>query len=147
MPWKYQFYTFKCSDENLLNSSCHFSNHKSVFLQILHDSSVPWKITPLYVFRSNVIYFARKGPIKVQILEASESSDQNLPNSCHFWNKSVFLQILNHSPVSWDITFWAEILYTFNERSLLKHKFGEISSEQWKVWNFEFWRAPFVKFT
>ena len=28
-------------------SSCHFPNHKSVFLQIFHHSSVPWKITPL----------------------------------------------------------------------------------------------------
>ena len=28
------FDTFKCSSENLLNSSCHFPKHKSVFLQI-----------------------------------------------------------------------------------------------------------------
>ena len=59
--------TFKCSGENLPNSSCHFSNHKSVFLQILHHSSVSWKITPLYVFSSNIIYFGRKEPIKTQI--------------------------------------------------------------------------------
>ena len=32
--------TFKCSGENLPNFSCHFSNHKSVFLQILHHSLV-----------------------------------------------------------------------------------------------------------
>ena len=60
------FDTFKDSDENLSNSSCHFSNHKSVFLQILHGSSVSWNITPLYFFRSNVVYFAQKGPIKMQ---------------------------------------------------------------------------------
>ena len=29
------FRTFKCSGENLPNSSCHFPNQKSVFLQIL----------------------------------------------------------------------------------------------------------------
>ena len=34
------FDTFKCFDENLPNSSCHFPNHKSAFLQILHESSV-----------------------------------------------------------------------------------------------------------
>ena len=34
------FDTFKCSGENFPNSSCHFSNHKSVFFQILHHSSV-----------------------------------------------------------------------------------------------------------
>ena len=96
--------TFKCFDENLPNSSCHFPNHKPVFLQILHDSSVSWKVTPLYFFRSKVIYFARKGPIKVQIFETCECSDQNSPSSCHFLNnKSRFFQIL-HSSVSWDIT-------------------------------------------
>ena len=44
------FDTFKCSDEN-------FPNHKSIFLQILHDSSLSWNITLLYFFRSNVLYF------------------------------------------------------------------------------------------
>ena len=61
------FDIFKCSDENLLNSSCHFPNHKSVFLQILHNSSVSWKITPLYFCSSSNIYFGHKEPIKIQI--------------------------------------------------------------------------------
>ena len=61
------FDTFKCSGENLPNLSCHFSNHKSVFLRILHHSSMPWKITLLYLFRSNNIYFPQKEPIKVKI--------------------------------------------------------------------------------
>ena len=82
-----------------------FPNHKPVFLQILHDSSVSWKITHLYFFSSKVIYFARKGPIKVQIFETFECLDQNSQNSCHFWNnKSVFLQMLHHFSVSWCIT-------------------------------------------
>ena len=34
------FDTFKCSGENLPNSSCYFPNHESVFLQILDHSSV-----------------------------------------------------------------------------------------------------------
>ena len=33
------FDTFECSGENLPNVSCHFPNRKSVFLQILHQSS------------------------------------------------------------------------------------------------------------
>ena len=95
------FDTSKCSGESLPSSSCHFPNHKSVFLQILPDSSVSWKITPLYFFRSKVIYFAQKGPITVQIFQTFECLDQNLPNSCHFRNnKSVFLQILYYSSVS-----------------------------------------------
>ena len=100
------FDTFKCSGENLPNS-CHFPSNKSVFLQILHHSSMSWEITPLYVFSSNNIYFDQKEPIKVNIFETFECSDENLPNSsCHFpSNKSVFLQILHHSSLSWQITF------------------------------------------
>ena len=52
------FETFNCSGENLPYSSCHFPNHKSVFLQILHRSSVSCKVTPMYFFRSNIKYFA-----------------------------------------------------------------------------------------
>ena len=44
------FVTFKCSGENLPKSSCYFSKQKSVFLQILQQSSMSWKITPLYFF-------------------------------------------------------------------------------------------------
>ena len=33
-------------------------------------------------------------------------------------------------------TFLAEVLYTFNKRSLSKYTFGEISCEQSKVWDF-----------
>ena len=99
------FEIFECSDENLPKSSCHFPNRKEVFLQILHDSSVSWKITPQYFFRSKIIYFAQKGPIKVQILETFECSDQNSPNSCQFWNnKLVFVQILDQYSVSWGVT-------------------------------------------
>ena len=58
--------TFECSGQNSPNS-CHFWNNKSVFLQILHHSSVSWDITPLYFFSWNFIYFQQKEPIKVQI--------------------------------------------------------------------------------
>ena len=60
------FDTFKCSGENLPNFSSLFSNHKSVFLQNFHNSSVSWKITPLYFCSSNNIYFYKE-PIKTQI--------------------------------------------------------------------------------
>ena len=95
------FETFKCSGENLPNSSCHFLKHKSVFLEIFHKYSLSSNITPLYFFRSNVIYFARKGAVLVEIFETFECLDQNSPNSYHFWNnKLVFLQILHHSKLS-----------------------------------------------
>ena len=52
----WDFEIFKCSAQNLKNYSCHFPNYKLVFLQILHHSSLSWKITPLYFFSSTNIY-------------------------------------------------------------------------------------------
>ena len=69
------FETFECSAPN---SSCHLPNHKSVFLKILHHSSVSWKITFLYFFSSNNIYCAQK---EVKSFETFECLGQNLSNS------------------------------------------------------------------
>ena len=50
-PIKMQiFEIFKCLCQNSSNSSCHFWKHKSVFLQMLHQYSVPSSKTPLYFF-------------------------------------------------------------------------------------------------
>ena len=65
--------TFKCSGENFPYFSCHFPNCKSVFLHILPHSSVSWKITAPYFFRSNVIYFVEKKTIKVKTLRISST--------------------------------------------------------------------------
>ena len=99
------FETFKCSGQNLSNSLCQFWNVKSIPLQILHLSSVSWKITPLYFFSSNNIYFAQKERIKVKFFENFDFSGQNLSNIlCQFWNdKSIPLQNLCPSWVSWKI--------------------------------------------
>ena len=53
------FDIFKCSGENLPNSSQHFPNRKSVFRQILHHSSVSCKITPMH-FLGQVLYTLHK---------------------------------------------------------------------------------------
>ena len=63
-PQSPNFETFERSGKTLPNSSCHFRNHKSVFLQILHHSSVSWDIIPLHW---NFIHFQQKEPIKVKI--------------------------------------------------------------------------------
>ena len=74
--WSPNFEVFQNSRENVLNSSCHFPNRKSVFLQILHHSTVSltvsWKITPVYFFRSSIIYFVQKESFEVHLFEASE---------------------------------------------------------------------------
>ena len=85
------FDTFECSGKNLPNSLCHFPNHKSVFLQILHHSSVSWKITPLYFFNSNNVYFAQKEPIKVKVLRLSSARVKNFQNPHVNFETSQFL--------------------------------------------------------
>ena len=91
------FKNFECSDQNLSNSTYQFCNNKSVPLQILHQSSVAWKINPLHFFSSNNKYFAQKDPIKGKIFETSGCLGQNLSNSpAQFCNsKSLPLQIPN----------------------------------------------------
>ena len=68
------FETFECSGQNLSDSLCQFWHDKSVPLQILYPSSVSWKITSLYFFSSNNIYFAQKEHIKMEIFETLECS-------------------------------------------------------------------------
>ena len=118
------FETFDCSGENLSNSLCQIWNDKLIPLQILYPSSVSWKITPLYFFSSNNIYFAQKEPIKMKIFETFECSGQNLSNSlCQFWNgKLIPLQILYPCSVSWKIT----PLYFFSSNNFYFAQKGHI---------------------
>ena len=109
------FETFECSSQNLSNSLCQFWNYKLIPLQVLHPS-VSLKITPLYFFSSNNIYFAQKEPIKMKIFETFKCLGQNSSNSsCQLWNdKSVPLQILRNSSLSWQITpLWILSSYFF----------------------------------
>ena len=105
LPWTKRFHqSSTCSGENLPNSSCHFPNDKSLFFQILYDSSMTWKIILLYFLSSKNIYFSQKEPIKVKHFETFSCSGQNSSNfSCQFWNykSKIPLQILHHSSLSW----------------------------------------------
>ena len=100
------FEIFECLGQVLSNSLCQFWNKELIPLQILCPSSVSLKITPLYFFSANNIYFAQKEPIKMKIFETFECSGQNFSNFlCQFWNnKLIPLQILYPSSVSWKIT-------------------------------------------
>ena len=100
------FRTFERSGQNLSNFLCQFWNDESIPLQILYPSSVSWKITSLYFFGSNNIYFAQKEHIKIKVFETFKCSGQNSSNSsCQVWNdKSISLLILHHSSLPWHIT-------------------------------------------
>ena len=124
------FETFECSGQNLSNALCQFWNYMSIPLQILYPSWVSWKITALYFFSSNNVYFAQKEPIKVKIFETFELSGQNLSNSlCQSWNhESIPLQILYPSWVSWKITplyfFSSSNIYSAQKEPIKMKSFG-----------------------
>ena len=84
----------------------YFWEHNPIFLQTLYQSWSQSNLTPVYFFRSNIIYFVQKKPIKVQIFEIFEYWGQNSSSySCQFLTgKSVPLQFLHHSSLPWHIT-------------------------------------------
>ena len=117
-----------------------FSKPQVNFPSNFESPSVSWKITSLHFFRSNVLYFTQKEPIKVQIFETFKCSGQNSPNFCHFWkNKSVFLQILHQSSVSWDVT----PLYFFSWNFTYFQQKKPIKVQTW--WNVA-WAVESLKF-
>ena len=97
--------------QNVPNSSCHFSKHKSVSAQILHHSSV-------IKYNYSISFWLKHNTLSTKVTHQSANFytchclHKNSPNSsCHFWDqKSVSLQTLHHSSVSWDVT----LLCTFH---------------------------------
>ena len=141
------FDTFGCSAENLPNSSCHFTNHKSVFLWIIHHSSVSWKITPLYFFRPSINTLHKRNQSKCKFLRLLGARVKF--TKFFSWLKqqiSFFFKLcitLHCHETYFLCTFLAEMLYAFNKMSPSKYKFGEILREQSKVWKFALWWAPY----
>ena len=106
-PLKWKFLRLLSSHVKICEISYiyQFWNDKSIPLQMLYALSVSWKITPLYFFSSNNIYFAQKKPIKKKIFGIFECSGQNLSNSlCQLLNKLIPLKILYPNSISWKIT-------------------------------------------
>ena len=134
------FDTSKCSGEILSYSSCHFPNHKSIFLQILHDSSVSWKITTLYISKLNVLYFAWKGLIEVQIFEILSARIKIHQILVIFERTNwFFFKFCITLSVLWDITplyFFSWIFIYFQQKEPIKVQI-------W--WNFT-WAVESLKF-
>ena len=77
------FETCKCSGQNSSNSLCQLWNDKSVLLHCLHNSSLSWQITFLWILSSYFFKFGLKDPIKIPVLSALEQMSYS---SCHFRN-------------------------------------------------------------
>ena len=90
------FETFKCSAQNLSNSSCQPWNDKSIPLQILRHCSLSWQITPLWILSSYVFNFGLKDLIKIPILKLSSA----LVKICHI--PHVIFQSTSHLKVMLD---------------------------------------------
>ena len=73
--------TFEWWGQNVSNSFCQFWNDQSNPLQILYPSSVSWKISPMYLFSFNNIYFAQKKSGKRKNFGTFDCWGQNLSNS------------------------------------------------------------------
>ena len=97
-----------------------------VFLQILHQPSVSWDITPLYfLFSWNCIYIQEKEPIKVQI----------------WWNSSEQLKF------SWNFALWwspfVKIIQSFSQERTEELSLMTLKSDA----KFEIWHEGFVEFS
>ena len=137
----------------------YFGEKDPIKVPILTLSSALWKFAKFFMsfsispvsFSSNItsffsvmkdtpLSFLRSNTIKVQIFETFRCSGQNSSNSCHLWNnKSVLLQILHHSLVSWDIT----PLDVFSWNFIYFQQKVPIKVQIW--WNFT-WAIKSLKF-
>ena len=128
--------TFECSGHISLNL-CHFWKKRSVFLQILQQSSGSWGITPLY-FLAKILYF--KEPIKVQIWWNFKWAVESLkfctlmgffcPNHVQFQLKKV-----QKSYLSWHCT----VIQSLKKNSLFVWKMT------WEIWWILTWAVKNLK--
>ena len=105
-------YWFISAYANLPNSSCHFWKHKSVFLQILHQSSMPSNITPLYFFSSKIIYFGQRSKLRSKFFRLSSAQVKicQIPMSILKWQvnssssfASFFIVMTHNSSVNFKL--------------------------------------------
>ena len=98
---------FECSNESLAIPHAIFETKRSGFIQVMHHSSVSWKITPQYFFSSNLIYFEQNSPSKRNFWTFEWLGEYSSNSACHIWNhKSVY-----HSRMSWEMKLfmiWAK---------------------------------------
>ena len=114
-----------------------FQTTSQFFLQSLQESSVSWNVTPLYFFKSNVVYFEQKAQSKCKFFRLSSALIKIHQILVLFETKIIFSSnfappfgIMRHIS---SIPFLAETLYTFSKSILSKYKFGEISPEQSRI--------------
>ena len=129
------------------------------FLMLFHKPQVSFSsnfasLSSIMKDDSSLLFLVKhycKAPIKGQIFETFECSDQNSSNSCHFWNsKSVLLQFFYQSWVASNITSlyfpsWS-IIY-FRQMQPVKEQIFEIfkcSGQDLLSSSCQFWTSQFL---
>ena len=122
---------FEHSKEN--SHSCHaiFETTLSKFTQILYHCPVLWKITPLYFFSSNLIYFLQRKPTEVQVFRLSTARVKvHRISYVTFRTKSQFSfkvwTTLHCNARSFFCTFLAGTLYALDKSNTSTCKFPDL---------------------
>ena len=132
------FDTFECWDQNLSNSLWQLWNDKAISLQILYPSSVSQKITLLYFFSSNNIYFLQKETIKVNfwdfwILKTKFVKFLMLTLKRQVDSSPNFPSLLSFMKENPSVLFLVQTTYTLLKRNPLKWKILRHSSARVKI--------------
>ena len=131
--WKFGIFFMSFSKPQVISSS----NFASLFNVMKDNSSEVVKYLILCTIGANEsVSFGDLRVLGSNYTKFLSFLKQKISFSSNF--ASIF-RVMSITP----LYFLAKIVYTL--RSLSKYKFGEILHEQWKVWNFALWWAPFVQ--
>ena len=96
--------TCECSGQ-ISPNSCHFWNKRSVFLQILHQSSGSWDITPVY-FLAKILYSLRSlSKYKFGEISCEQSKVKKAQKSYLSWHWTVIQSLRKNSLFVWKMTW------------------------------------------
>ena len=96
--------TCMCSGQ-ISPNSCHFWNKRSVFLQILHQSSGSWDITPLY-FLAKILYSLRSlSKYKFGEISCEQSKVKKVQKRYLSWHWTVIQSLRKNSLFVWKMTW------------------------------------------
>ena len=118
------------------NSSCYFWNTSQFSFKFCINLQCH-ETTPLSFFSSNIIYFDQRIRLKSTSFRFSKCYSQNSLNFCQFWNyKSIPLQILHHSSLSWHIiplSILSSNIFYFGQKDPIKVQILTLSSDLVKI--------------
>ena len=121
----------------------------------VNDSSVSWMTlqcheiyTPVVFLDQTLYTLHKRGQSKCKLFRLFSARIKFHQILVIFETKisfsSNFIPLIGITRHNSSILFLAETLYTSSKSSLSKYKFGEISPEQSKVWNFALWWKKIV---